>query len=57
MGKTIFLAGYGVFLEFLEGLEGLGANDRGSYKIQEFSGIFVKFLGCLKGLGRVVIIF
>jgi hypothetical protein len=50
-GKIVFLGGFRVFLEFLEGLERLGANDRGSCKILEFLGIFVEFLECIKGLG------
>jgi hypothetical protein len=50
-GKMVFLGGFRVFLEFLEGLERLGTNDRGSCKILEFLGIFVEFLECIKGLG------
>jgi hypothetical protein len=32
-GKTVILGGSRVILEFLEWLEGFGANDRGSYGI------------------------
>jgi hypothetical protein len=49
-GKMAFLGGSGVFLEFLEWLEGLGANDRGSYEIWEFFRDFCGLFGEFKGL-------
>jgi hypothetical protein len=42
-GKTVFLGGSRVFLEFMEWLEGLGAKDRGSCKIWGFAWIFGVF--------------
>jgi hypothetical protein len=41
-GKTVFLGGSGVILEFLERLEGLDTKDRGSCKI---CGFFRDFCG------------
>jgi hypothetical protein len=47
-GKTIFLGGSGVILEFLEWFEGLGAKDRGSCEGWGLLGDFGGFLECLE---------
>jgi hypothetical protein len=49
-GKAVFSRGPGAFLEFLELLEGLGTNDRGSCKIWEFFGDFCGIFGVCNGL-------
>jgi hypothetical protein len=41
-GETVFLGGSGAILEFLEGLEGIGAKDRGSCDVRRFLGISVE---------------
>jgi hypothetical protein len=46
-GKTVFLGGSGVISKFLEWLEGLGAEDRGSYEVWGFFRYFGGFLECL----------
>jgi hypothetical protein len=52
-GKMVFLGGFGVILEFLEGLEGLWYKRQGSCGIWEFSGIFVDFWSVWSGLGPI----
>jgi hypothetical protein len=49
----VFLGGFGVILEFLEGLEGLWHKRQGSCVIWEFSGIFVDFWSVWSGLGPI----
>jgi hypothetical protein len=49
--QNSFSRGSGVFLEFLEWLEAIGANDWGYCEIWEFFEDFVEFWECLKGLG------
>jgi hypothetical protein len=47
-GKTVFLGGPWVILEFLKWLEGLGAKDRGSCEVWGFFRDFGGFLKCLE---------
>jgi hypothetical protein len=47
-GKTVFLGGFGVILEFLEWLEGLGTKDRSPTKFGRFFKEFSGFLECLE---------
>jgi hypothetical protein len=46
--KMVFSGGYGVILEFLEWLEGLGTKDRGSTEVCGFFRDFGGFLECFE---------